>query len=67
MNKGGFSWKRALGVSQAKSNLSRQIGIPLTASGRQQKLGRLLSGGCMVTLVAFVSTSFLIAIIIYLV
>ena len=35
-----FSWKRALGVSQAQAKLSRQIGIPLSRSGRQRKLGR---------------------------
>ena len=35
-----FSWKRALGISAANSRLSRQIGIPLTRSGRQRKVGR---------------------------
>jgi hypothetical protein len=39
MNKGGFSWKRLVGISAAKSRLSRQIGVPLTASGRRRKLG----------------------------
>lgn len=39
MNKGGFSWKTFLGISAAKSQLSRKIGIPLTRSGRQRKLG----------------------------
>lgn len=38
-NYGGFSWKRLLGISAAKSNLSRKIGIPLTKSGRQRKAG----------------------------
>ena len=33
-----FSWKRAIGLSAAKGKLSRQIGIPLTRSGRQKKL-----------------------------
>ena len=42
MNKGGFSWRRLLGVSAAKSRISRTIGIPLTRSGRQRKLGRML-------------------------
>ena len=45
MNKGGFSWKRLTGVSRAKSKISRTIGVPLTKSGRQQKLGRLAPGG----------------------
>lgn len=44
MNRGGFSWKRLLGVSAAKSRLSRQIGIPLTRSGRQRKMGAAM--GC---------------------
>jgi hypothetical protein len=45
MNLGGFSWKRAVGLSAEKSRLSRRIGIPLTKSGRQRKLGRMVSGG----------------------
>jgi hypothetical protein len=48
-----FSWKRALGISAAKSRLSRQIGIPLTRSGRQRKLGRML--GCCVVIAALVA------------
>ena len=44
-----FSWRRALGVSQAQAKLSRQIGIPLTRAGRQRKLGRSL-GCCWVLL-----------------
>lgn len=39
MNRGGFSWKRFLGISAFKARISRQIGIPLTRSGRQRKLG----------------------------
>lgn len=42
MNKGGFSWKRFLGISAFKSNISRKIGIPLTRSGRQRKLGAFI-------------------------
>lgn len=45
MNRGGFSWKRALGISAAKSRVSRRIGIPLTKSGRQRKIGRAITGG----------------------
>jgi hypothetical protein len=41
-----FSWRRALGLSQAQAKLSRQIGIPLSRSGRQQKVGREM--GCLV-------------------
>ena len=47
MNKGGFSWKRLSGYSAAKSNLSRKIGIPLTKSGRNQKVGKIVSKGCL--------------------
>ena len=43
-----FSWRRALGISQAQAKLSRQIGIPLSRSGRQRKLGRMT--GCCVPL-----------------
>jgi len=53
-----FSWKRALGVSAAKSKLSRRIGIPLTRSGRQRKVGRAL--GCCVTAAALLGPLVLI-------
>ena len=43
-----FSWKRALGISAAKGRLSRKIGIPLTRSGRQRKVGKAM--GCCVPL-----------------
>ena len=39
MNRGGFSWKRFLGISALKSKISRKIGVPLTRSGRQRKIG----------------------------
>jgi hypothetical protein len=49
MNRGGFSWNRLLGISAAKSRISRKIGIPLTKSGRQQKIGRMVTGnGCLI-------------------
>ena len=49
MNKGGFSWKRATGVTRAKAKVSRATGIPLTKSGRQRKIGRAMTGGgCLV-------------------
>ena len=49
MNLGGFSWKRLLGISAAKSRISRTIGIPLTKSGRERKIGRMIiGGGCLV-------------------
>lgn len=49
MNRGGFSWKRLLGISAAKSKISRKIGIPLTRSGRQRKVGAAM--GCITLLV----------------
>ena len=42
MNRGGFSLRRLMGISSAKSKISRAIGIPLTRSGRQRKIGRIL-------------------------
>lgn len=41
-----FSWKRASGLSAAKGQLSRKIGVPLTKSGRQRKAGKAM--GCCV-------------------
>ncbi|KAB2966086.1 MAG: hypothetical protein F9K16_00260 [Thermoanaerobaculia bacterium] len=41
-----FSWKRASGLSSAKGKLSRELGVPLSRSGRQRKLGREM--GCCV-------------------
>lgn len=40
-----FSWKRASGLSGAKASLSRKIGIPLTRSGMERKIGRAVLGG----------------------
>jgi hypothetical protein len=39
-----FSLRRALGVSQAQARLSRQIGVPLSRSGRQRKIGAAAGG-----------------------
>ena len=50
-----FSWKRAIGISAIKGKISRQIGIPLTRSGRQRKAGRAL--GCCVPLAVFIGSS----------
>jgi hypothetical protein len=52
MNRGGFSWKRFLGISQAKARLSRKIGIPLTRSGRQRKVGAML--GCLIPVLVLI-------------
>lgn len=59
MNKGGFSWKRFAGISGAKSRMSRKIGIPLTRSGRQQKIGRVATGGgCLFPTLLAVAVTF---------
>lgn len=42
MNKGGFSWRRLIGLSALKAKISRKIGVPLTRSGRQRKMGAYL-------------------------
>lgn len=41
MNRGGFSWNRFLGITNAKRQVSRATGIPWTKSGRQRKVGAL--------------------------
>lgn len=53
MNRGGFSWKRVIGVTRMKSAISRATGIPLTKSGRQRKVGKLVTGGgCLFMILA---------------
>ena len=37
MSLGGFSWKRATGVTKVKSKVARATGIPTTKSGRKRK------------------------------
>ena len=37
-----FSWKRAIGLSGLKAKLSRKIGFPLTESGRERKIGKMI-------------------------
>ena len=52
MNRGGFSWNRLLGITRVKQNISRKIGIPLTRSGTQRKIGAMIMGkGCLITIV----------------
>lgn len=40
-----FSWKRALGISQAKQKIARQTGIPTSKSGLERKVGSLIVKG----------------------
>lgn len=34
-----FSWKRALGITQAKQKISRGTGIPMSKAGIERKIG----------------------------
>lgn len=38
----GFSWKRAVGITDAKRKIARATGIPTTKSGRKRKAQNLL-------------------------
>jgi hypothetical protein len=35
-----FSWKRLVGISGLKNKISKKIGVPLTKSGLERKIGR---------------------------
>jgi hypothetical protein len=61
MNKGGFSWKRATGVTRAKTRISRKTGIPLTRSGRQRKVGSMATGGGCLLSITLLATPSLMA------
>ncbi|MBD5311141.1 MAG: hypothetical protein K2J24_02250 [Muribaculaceae bacterium] len=37
-----FSWKRALGVTQAKQQIARKTGIPTSKAGLERKIGRTI-------------------------
>ena len=37
-----FSWKRALGITQTKQQISRKTGIPTTKAGMERKIGNML-------------------------
>ena len=34
-----FSWKRFIGITQAKQKIARETGIPMTESGVERKIG----------------------------
>lgn len=56
MNRGGFSWNRALGITRAKQRISRATGIPMTKSGRQRKIGAMVTGtGCLIPMILIIS------------
>jgi hypothetical protein len=63
-NRGGFSWKRATGVTRTKQRISRSTGIPLSKSGRQRKVGKMVTGGCLIPgtlLISLVTVAALLA------
>ena len=37
-----FSWKRALGITQLKQKIARQIGIPMSKQGIERKIGSVI-------------------------
>lgn len=37
-----FSWKRAVGITQAKQQISRKTGIPMTKAGLERKVGKII-------------------------
>lgn len=37
-----FSWKRALGISQAKQKFARETGIPMSKAGLERKIGNFI-------------------------
>ena len=37
-----FSWKRALGITQAKQKISKETGIPMSKSGIERKIGNTM-------------------------
>ena len=44
MSFGGFSWKRALGITSAKRKIAKATGIPTTKTGRRRKAQSSLFG-----------------------
>lgn len=49
MSKFGFSWswKRALGISGARTSFARKTGVPTTRGGLERKVGRTLLNGIL--------------------
>lgn len=37
-----FSWKRVLGITQAKQRMSRSTGIPMSKAGVERKIGNVV-------------------------
>lgn len=59
--KGGFSWKRVLGVTKAKRRITKITGIPMSKSGRQRKIGKMVTGGgCLLPVFSLLITAVLL-------
>ena len=37
-----FSWKRALGISEAKRKIAKETGIPTSKAGIERKIGQTI-------------------------
>lgn len=37
-----FSWKRAIGLTQARQQLARKTGIPTSKAGLERKIGNMI-------------------------
>lgn len=37
-----FSWKRAIGITQAKQQIARKTGIPTSKAGLERKIGKMI-------------------------
>lgn len=37
-----FSWKRALGITQAEQRIARDTGIPMSKAGLERKIGNFI-------------------------
>lgn len=37
-----FSWKRVIGITQAKQELARKTGIPTSKAGLERKIGAVI-------------------------
>lgn len=64
-NRGGFSWKRFIGITRIKQNIARKTGIPLTKSGRQRKIGAMLTKSCGCSSIFTIVLVILLAIIVF--
>lgn len=42
MNKGGFSWKTFLGITNLKRQIARKTGVPMSKTGLEAKIGRTI-------------------------